>query len=192
MNNINLFILLYNKNNGEKSVNLKANEILYSENLNYRLLNLGDCYSLKEIMNDKEICRSAGLKYAQTEKEFSVFFTILLNDKMTIAVCRNCQLIGYFHLNDYLYDVVPYNDKECISLGFLIAKEFQHHGYGSEALKFITAQLKKEYDYCFADCFSENIASQKTILKADYKYLEDYQMYFDTLKEIKNIKSYVY
>ncbi|MDO4377843.1 MAG: GNAT family N-acetyltransferase [Erysipelotrichia bacterium] len=173
-------------------MNLKTNEILYSENLNYRLLNFGDYYPLKEIMHDKEICRSAGLKYIQKENEFSIFFTILLNEKMTVAVCRMNQLIGYFHLNNYLYDVPPYKDKKCISLGFLIAKEFQHHGYGSEALKFITSRLKQEYDYCFADCFSENIASQKTILKAEYKYLEDYQMYFDTLKEIKNIQSYVY
>ena len=164
---------------------------LSSDKLNYRIIDDRDRLALKEILKDKEVCEPAGFKVIDDEM-FPYFFNTFTEEGKAIGLFRDKQLVGYFRINDYVLDSGEYKDTNNISVGFCIGKDYQRNGYGSEALIFITKFLKQEYDHVFADHFKENIACQRTILKAGYKYFDEYTMYFRGLGQEKTVESYVY
>ncbi len=164
---------------------------LSSDKLNYRIIDDRDRLDLKEILKDKEVCEPAGFKVIDDEM-FPYFFKTFTEEGKAIGLFRDKQLVGYFRINDYVLDSGEYKEANNISVGFCVGKDYQRNGYGSEALIFITKFLKQEYDHVFADHFKENIACQRTILKAGYKYFDEYTMYFRGLGQEKTVESYVY
>jgi GTPase involved in cell partitioning and DNA repair len=94
------------------------------------------------------------------------------------------------HVNPYRDDSEFFRNKKCISLGFVIGKDYQKQGYGTEMLKFLTDYLLLQFDACFADHFSENIPSKKVIINSGYIFNETYTMYFDELHCEKTCDSY--
>lgn len=85
----------------------------------------------------------------------------------------------------------PYKGKKCAGVGFVLGKEYHRKGYGTELLRFWTKKIKQEYDYCFADAFTDNPASNALIRKCGYTYVEDYTMYFEKLGRTMTCHSYV-
>lgn len=164
---------------------------LCSRRLRYRLLGEGDKAALFQLLQDREVTAPAGFLPAENEAAFDVFFDRLTQNHTGIAVLMREELIGYCHVNPYRPDVEELKEKMCVGLGFVIGKDFQQKGYGTEMLKTVTEYLLSRFDACFADCFSENDPSRKTIEKCGYRYVETYPMFFEELGEEKNCLSYV-
>lgn len=164
---------------------------LCSQRLRYRLLEEGDKAALFQLLRDREVTAPAGFLPAENEAAFDVFIDRLTQNHTGIAVLMGEKLIGYCHVNPYRPDVEELKEKMCVGLGFVIGKDFQQKGYGTEMLKTVTEYLLSRFDACFADCFSENDPSRKTIEKCGYRYVETYPMYFEELGEEKNCLSYM-
>ncbi len=164
---------------------------LSSQRLRYRLLEEGDKAALFQLLRDRDVTAPAGLLPAENEAAFDVFFDRLTQNHTGIAVLTGEELIGYCHVNPYRPDVEELKEKMCVGLGFVIGKDFQQKGYGTEMLKTVTEYLLFRFDACFADCFSDNDPSRKTIEKCGYRYVETYPMYFEELAEEKTCLSYV-
>lgn len=79
-----------------------------------------------------------------------------------------------------------------VSIGFVIGKKYQNHGYATETLKTLTAYLKQMFDFCVADHFVGNDASKRVIEKCGYRYIEEYTVFFDELGKNMICLSYVY
>ena len=171
-------------------IGLRGKE-LRSQRLRYRLLEEGDKAALFRLLRDREVTVPAGFLPAENEAAFDVFFDRLTQYGTGIAVLMGEKLIGYCHVNPYRPDVEELKEKMCVGLGFVIGKDFQQKGYGTEMLKTVTEYLLSRFDACFADCFRENDASRKTIEKCGYRYVETYPMFFEELGEEKHCLSYV-
>lgn len=167
------------------------NKTLTSERLEYRLLTQEDKKPLAALLRDRSVTEPAGFLPADSEDSFDQFFAELTQYNTAVAVLYRNQLIGYFHVNKYRLDQADYRDKKCVSVGFVIGREYQRQGFGTEMLNRMTAYLLSIFDVCVADHFSENIPSKKTIEYCGYTHLEDYTMPFDALGVEKTCSSYV-
>lgn len=165
---------------------------LQSERLRYRLLENKDKEELFLLLNDRAVTAPAGFLPAESAADFDAFFDRLTRYNTGIAVLMGDTLIGYCHVNRYRPDVPELKEKACVSTGFVIGKAYQKNGYGTEMLRTVTQYLLERFDACFADCFMENDPSRKVIEKCGYRYVEEYKMYFDELREEKNCFSYVF
>ena len=169
------------------------NRELHSERLTLRLVAPEDARGLREILREPEVTKPAGFLPIETEEEFEAFFSGLTAYHTGIAILAENRVIGYCRVNREELEQPEYRDKKLVSLGFVIGKPYQNRGYGTEMLKTVTAYLKERFDYCVADHFVENTASQHVIEKAGYRYLEDYDLSFKHLNnEHKHLKSYIY
>ena len=101
------------------------------------------------------------------------------------------EVIGYFHVNKYIPDKEEYRALNCVGVGFVIGKDYQNRGFGTEALTYLTEYLLTMFDACFADHFKENIPSKRVIEKSGYSYCEDYSMFFDGIGAEKICSSYI-
>lgn len=162
-----------------------------SQRLRYRLLEERDKGTLFRLLRHREVTAPAGFLPVENEAAFNVFFDRLTQDSTGIALMMGEELIGYCHVNPYRPDAEELKGKQCVGLGFVIGREYQQKGYGSEMLNAITDDLLKRFDACFADCFEENDPSRKTIEKCGYCLAERYLMYFEQLQEEKSCLSYV-
>lgn len=163
-----------------------------SERLQYRLLRQEDRPALRIILKERQVTAPAGFLPAQDDEAFDVFFQDLTRYQTAIALLLEGVLIGYCRVNRYRPDVPGYEQKTCVSTGFVIGKEYHGQGYGTEMLRTVTGYLLQQFDACFADCFAENEPSRKTIEKCGYRFAEEYTLYFDELGEEKRCFSYVY
>lgn len=163
---------------------------LSSERLRYRLMQSSDKVTLSELLSDAEVTRTAGFLPAKTQKDFDDFFAALTMYNTCIAILLDEKLIGYIHVGKYKTELPELSGKFCVGLGFVIGKEYQNKGYGTETVKTVTDYLLSRFDCCFADCFAENKASAKVMEKCGYTYVEDYTMYFKALREEYTCHSY--
>ena len=168
------------------------NKVLKSDRLTFRLLCENDFDDLHQILNDPSVTEPAGFKVSDNKAEFRVFFERLRKYNTAIAILKEDILIGYIHVNKWHPDIPKYNDRRCVSLGFVIGKEYQGNGYATETLITITSYLKQLFDFCFADHFDGNEASKKVIIKSGYKFVETYNMYFEDLEKDITCQSYVF
>ena len=168
------------------------NNTLNSQRLFYRLIDERDFDDLFIILSEPTVAESAGFKAFTSTDEFGVFFERFIGANSAIAILKDNVLIGYIHVNKYDPGLSEFNGKRCAGLGFVIGKQFQNNGYATEALITITAYLKKQFDFCFADHFEDNIASKRVIEKCGYKYVDKYTLYFEELDENITCYSYVY
>lgn len=83
-----------------------------------------------------------------------------------IELKENNKLIGSISANTYD------NNNECYEIGYTIGKKYWNNGYATEALKSTIKFLNKEVKISKFICRSstENIASEKVIIKAGFKY----------------------
>lgn len=165
---------------------------LHSERLTYRLLEERDKVALADLLRDETVTGPAGFRPAQTPEEFDRFFRELTQNRTAVALLLGQTLLGYFHVNPCRLGDPKYQDQPCVSVGYVVGKAYQNRGYGTEALKFLTAYLKGRFAYCFADCFEGNLPSQRVILRCGYRYYERYTLYFSALGEERTCESYVY
>lgn len=93
-------------------------------------------------------------------------------------------------MNKYVPDEEAFKDKLCAGVGFVLGKDYQHKGYGTEMLETMTEYLLQYYYMCYADCFVENEASRKTIEKCGYRYFGDYELFFEEVGEMKKLHSF--
>lgn len=171
---------------------LKDKETLQSERLSYRLINKTDFQPLRVILMDSSVTEPAGYLPLKTEEEFSSFFSDLQKDDCGIAVLLENTTIGYFRVfEENMGDDERFAGKKCAGVGFVLGKAYHGKGYGTEMLTFLTPYIKKEFDYCFADAFIDNSASNRVIVKSGYRYLEDYSMFFKHLNKEITSHSYV-
>ncbi len=164
---------------------------LTSERLTYRLLTDADKPALKIILSERDVTYPAGFLPAESDDEFECFFENLTKHNTAVAVLLEGKLIGYFHVNKYTADGY-FADKKCVGVGFVIGKEFWGHGYGKEMLFCMSGYLVTLFDACFGDAFSENEKSIRTLEACEYRYVEDYSLFFDELGEEKTCRSYVF
>ncbi len=165
---------------------------LRSERLTYRLLCADDKDTLRGLLADRSVTEPAGFLPAETEAAFDRFFAGLVRHNACIAILRDDKLIGYVNVHKYRPDLPEFAGKRCVSTGFVVGKPYQDRGYGTEALKTVTALLKNHCDLCFADHFEDNIPSRKVIEKCGYRYVEKYTVYFEELGRDITCLSYVY
>ena len=169
-----------------------SSKTLRSEHLTYRLLCAEDKDALRKLLSDRRVTEPAGFLPAETDAEFDAFFAGLTGHNACAAILRDRELIGYINVHKYCPDLAGFAGKRCVSTGFVIGAPYQGRGYGTEALKTITAALKDRYDLCFADHFEENIPSKRVIEKCGYRYVERYTVYFEELGRDITCLSYVY
>lgn len=83
-----------------------------------------------------------------------------------IELKENNKLIGSISAN--AFD----DNNECYEIGYTIGKKYWNNGYATEALKAIIRFLNKEVGISklICRCAIENIASEKVIKKAGFKY----------------------
>ena len=167
------------------------NKALTSKRLTYRLLCEGDKEALSEILSDRSVTEPAGFTPVWTKEEFDTFFAELTAYNTGIAILKNETLIGYIHVHKYIPDTPEYIGKKCVSTGFVIGKEYQNNGYGTETLETLTAYLKRNFDYCFVSHFTDNIPSKRVIEKCAYRYFEEYTMFFEDLGKDMTLVGYV-
>ena len=172
-------------------INLK-DKTLSSQRLSYRLVDKRDFEDLHIMLSDQAVTEPAGFKALNSTDEFRIFFEKLTYNNAAIAILKDNVIIGYIHVNKWNPDLPQFDGKHCVGLGFVIGKQFQNNGYATEALITITAYLKKQFDFCFADHFEGNIASGRVIEKSGYKYIDKYTIYFDELEKNITCISYVY
>lgn len=104
--------------------------------------------------------------YKEYQKKVSYFYAIEL--KLTH------QVIGYIDVSDI-------DDKEkCGDLGYGIHRNYWKRGIASESANALIQQLKDDgFDYVYATCDQQNIASGKVMQKCgmtyQYSYKEDWQ-----------------
>ena len=165
---------------------------LRSERLTYRLLESNDRSALHALLSDPDVTAPAGFLPAETAEQFDAFFETLTRYQTAIAILLGETLIGYIHVNKYTPDAPAYQDKRCVSTGFVIGRAYQNQGYATETLRTVTAYLRERFDACIADCFAENVASRRVIEKCGSRYLESYSMYFEELQQEKTCHSYVF
>ncbi len=164
---------------------------LRSARLTYRLLEDSNKSALAEILSDSAITEPAGFRAANSSAEFDEFYTGLTAYHTALGIFWGSTLIGYIHVNKEESDDPVLKDKPCVSVGFVIGKEWHRKGFGTEMLKTITEYLLTRFAACFADCFIENVASRRLIEKCGYRYVEDYTFFFNGLGEEKACHSYV-
>lgn len=167
------------------------NKTLTSQRLEYRLLVQADKESLAGLLRSPSVTKPAGFLPADSEEAFDQFFSELTRYHTAVAILHHDQLIGYFHVNKYNLNQEAYAHKSCVGVGFVIGKDYQKQGFGTEMLRRMTQYLLSVFDVCVADCFKENVPSRKTIERCGYAYLEDYTMFFDALGQEKTCSSYV-
>ena len=165
---------------------------LHSERLEYRLLRKKDKESLAALLSDRSVTEPAGFLPADSEEACSHFFADLTQYHTGIAILFDHEVIGYFHVNKYIPDQEEYRTMNCVGVGFVIGKDYQNRGFGTEALTFLTCYLMTIFDACFADHFKENVQSKRVIEKSGYSYCEEYSMFFDGIDQEKTCSSYVY
>ena len=164
---------------------------LQSERLHYRLLEAQDSAALRALLASPAVTKPAGFEPAKTQAEFDAFFSELTQYHTALGVFLGETLIGYIHVNRYRPGG-QYADKSCVSLGFVIGAAYQGFGYATETLRTVTAYLKSRFDFCFADHFVDNAASNRVIVKCGYRYCDEYSMYFESLGKELTCKSYVF
>ena len=165
-----------------------------SEHLSMRLLEEGDKKDLRTLLSDEDVTRPAGFLPAASDAEFDDFFATLTKYNTAIAVLLGSKLIGYCYVGRFVAEIPEaekFKGKQSVSLGFVIGKEYQNHGYGTEMLRTVTSYLLERFDAVFADCFVGNTASQKLIEKCGYRYLGNYTLFFEELSEKKTCRCYV-
>ena len=167
------------------------NKILHSARLEYRLLCEKDKDCLSSILRDRSVTEPAGFLPADSEEAFNHFFAELTQYNTGIAILFENKVIGYFHVNKYTSDKEEYQGMRCVGVGFVIGKDHQNHGFGTEALTYLTEYLLTIFDACFADHFKGNVPSKRTIEKSGYSFCEDYSMFFDGISEEKTCSSYI-
>ena len=167
-------------------------QTLKSERLEYRLLCDADKEPLAALLTDPAVTEPAGFRPARSTEEFDEFFARLTQYNTGVAILHDGQLIGYFHVNRYVPDGEEFAGKSCTGVGIVIGASFQRRGFGTEALTFMTGWLLGRFDACFADCFTENVPSRRMIEKSGYRYVEDYTMPFEELRQEKTCSSYVF
>ncbi|MBS4980942.1 MAG: GNAT family N-acetyltransferase [Lachnospiraceae bacterium] len=165
--------------------------VMCSERLHYRKIIESDKIPLRVILSDPSITEPAGYKALESDDAFHEFFQKLIEDKNGIAVLLDHKVIGYFRIFSENMEEEPYKGKKCAGVGFVLGKEYHMQGYGTEILQFWTKKIKQDYDYCFADAFTDNLASNALIKKCGYRYVEDYSMYFEKLGKVMTCHSYV-
>lgn len=167
---------------------------LFSEHLSLRLLEEKDKKPLRALLSCEDVTRPAGFLPAESDAEFDEFFSTLTRYKTGIAVLLGKELIGYCYIGKFVAEIPEterFKGKQNVNLGFLLGKEYQRHGYGTEMLRTVTSHLLERFDAVFADCFAGNIASRRLIEKCGYRYLGDYAMFFDSIAEEKLCHCYV-
>lgn len=172
-------------------LNFDKFDILASSRLYYRLFKDTDKAQLRHILSDTSVTEPAGYKAFSSDEEFDHFFE-LLKKYSGIAIILNNNVIGYVRIYPETMDCEPYIDKKCAGIAFVLGKEYHHQGYGTEMLTFFTAKIKEHFDYCIADAFIDNAASNALIKKCGYKYVEDYTEMFDALGKEMVCHSYIY
>lgn len=164
-------------------------ESLRSERLEYRRFTDADRAAVRAIVSDGSVTEPAGYAPITCDAEFEKFFTALREDGC--AVVLRGEVIGYFRVFEEDTES-EYAGKSCVGVGFVLARRYHGSGYGTEMLRFLTARLKRQFDFCFADAFTDNPASNRVITKCGYRYTEDYCMYFDGLGREITCRSYVF
>lgn len=164
---------------------------LHSARLEYRLLDEKDKAPLSVLLHDRSVTEPAGFLPADSEESFDRFFAELTQYNTGIAILYGREVIGYFHVNKYVPDREEYQTLKCVGVGFVIGKDYQNRGFGTETLTCLTEYLLTIFDACFADHFKENIPSKRVIEKSGYSYCEDYSMFFDGIGTEKICSSYI-
>ena len=167
------------------------NRTLHSQNLTFRLLRQEDKPFLYPILQEPETTRPAGFPPVQTEEAFERFWNDLTQYNTAVAILLEDRCIGYYHVHKYRTDNPERKDKQCVGIGFLIGRRYCRRGFGTETLLTMDAFLLERFDCIFADYFSENTASQKTIEKCGFRFDENYEMFFEELGEQKQVVSNV-
>lgn len=167
------------------------NRTLHSQNLTFRLLRQEDKPFLYPILQEPETTCPAGFPPVQTEEAFERFWNDLTQYNTAVAILLEDRCIGYYHVHKYRTDNSERKDKQCVGIGFLIGRRYCRRGFGTETLLTMDAFLLERFDCIFADYFSENTASQKTIEKCGFRFDENYEMFFEKLGEQKQVVSNV-
>ena len=167
------------------------NRTIHSKNLTFRLLRQEDKPFLYPILQEPETTRPAGFPPVQTEEAFERFWNDLTQYNTAVAILLEDRCIGYYHVHKYRTDNPELKDKQCVGIGFLIGRHYCRRGFGTETLLTMDAFLLERFDCIFADSFSENTASRKTIEKCGFRFLENYEMFFAELGERKQVVSNV-
>lgn len=167
-----------------QSVDIKSSRLRYSN------LTESEIFDLFSLLQDKEITIPLGYYPSNSINEFKSKMHRYINSDNCVGIRLDNNLIGYFHINDYITSDQEFVDLKKIGIAFVIGKQFQNKGYATEAVRTLTQYLLNEYDVCFADCFSDNTQSKRVIEKSGFTFLEKYTMYFDEIKANKECLSY--
>ena len=164
---------------------------LESERLCYRLLQYGDREKLMRILSDPDVTRPAGFMPPASAFAEDKFWNALTEYDTAVAVLRGDEIIGYLHVNPYRMGG-EFEGKSCVSVGFVIGRAYQRHGYGREMLSFLSAYLRRRFDCVFGDCFDDNTPSRKTLISCGYRFVEGYTMFFHVLCVEKKLICFVF
>lgn len=169
---------------------LTAAAPLHSQRLTYRRADEQDREPLRNMLSAPSVTEPAGFHAFAGHEDFEPFFRTIL-ETASIMVVLEDTLIGYLRIYPEVMDREPFRGKNCMGLGFLLGKPYHHHGYGTEMLTFWTERLLQTCDFCVADAFVDNPASNALIQKCGFRYIEDYTMQFPALGCQKTCHRYV-
>ena len=137
-----------------------------------RPIEITDEKDILEIYANPNVTYPAGFHPTTSPKEV---ITILKNNYFDLAIVQDNKVIGIIGV-DYIEEGVG-------MLGFLLNEHYWHQGFGYQAcLLYIKKLQKLNFHTLYADCFIDNIASQKLLLKLGFEYQNDYLRSFSGYK----------
>ncbi len=162
-----------------------------SKRLTFRLLDERDKPALYRILQNPAVTEPAGFKAITTAYEFERFWRTHTDKKSCLAILLEDMCIGYYNIYRYKTDLEKYRYSNNAEIAFLIGEDYQRNGYAAETLATLDKYLLTMYDTVWADYFIGNTASERTIEKCGFRFVEEYDMFFEELGEEKKVASNV-
>lgn len=153
-----------------------------------RKITIADADTLFKWGQDPHYQKTAGFAHYQNFAQAQQAAAIYNQRKYSYGLClkRNQQLIGTLELYERGIDKSS-GLLQSKSLGFLLDKAFEHHGYMTEGLKLLIsyAFTEMKQEEIWANTFTDNLRSQHLLKKLGFKY-----MYSVDYRQISEIFSY--
>ncbi|MEG3005823.1 MAG: GNAT family N-acetyltransferase [Oscillospiraceae bacterium] len=146
---------------------------LQSERLLIREIVDEDLLDFYEIYSNPNVTTSSGFYPIGTYSQGSDYINLFKGtSNFGVILKSENKLIG----------VIGYENDDEIIISYLLNQSYWGNGYATEALNLLLQYMKKlGYNHILADCFIDNLASEKVLKKCGFQYLNNYNRIYSSL-----------
>ena len=163
---------------------------LNTPRLRLRLLRESDGAELCALLDDAAVTLPAGFAPPTGREAQRNLMYELLHNTSSVAVLRGDVIIGYIHAYRFQPEGCERDGGSFICIGFALGRAYWRNGYGAEAVSAFTRYLLTCYEHCYASCFPDNEASQRTLRKCGFRLRGRGEMYFSCFARNMAVENY--